>query len=61
MTQQELRFPIPPSAVQKACRSCTAPIYWIDTKAGKRMPVNPDGSSHFATCPNADAHRKPRA
>lgn len=22
------------------CRSCGEPIYWIETSAGKRMPVN---------------------
>ena len=56
------------------CRSCDAPIVWVKTQAGKNMPVdatsfdredglvfNPDKHiSHFATCPNADKHRKPR-
>lgn len=55
---RELRFPIPPSTPVKSCRSCGADIHWIETASGKRMPVNPDGTSHFATCPNADQHRK---
>jgi hypothetical protein len=50
------------------CRSCGAPIWWIVTDAGKYMPVdpNPDGDvtqpllSHFATCPAATQHRRPR-
>ncbi len=57
------------------CRSCGAIIMWMRTKSGKRMPVNygsiplndpgvfdPERGhiSHFATCPNADKHRKPR-
>jgi hypothetical protein len=55
------RWAIPPSAPQRECRSCRAPIYWVVTDAGKPMPVNPDGSSHFATCAHAAEHRKPRA
>ncbi len=55
---RELRFPIPPATPVKACRSCGAGIYWIVTAKGKRMPVDPDGTSHFATCPNADQHRR---
>jgi hypothetical protein len=58
-----------------ACRSCGAPIVWFRTKAGKRMPVDAATTkptdaehqldltrhiSHFATCPNADSHRRPR-
>jgi len=54
------------------CRSCGAPIVWVKTQAKKSMPVDAhtydaeDGLafnhkkhvSHFATCPNADKHRK---
>lgn len=57
---------------QRRCRGCGAPIVWIQTKAGKRMPVNvepyttvvTDGgevvrgrTSHFSTCPMADLFR----
>ena len=55
-----LRFPIPPASVPKPCRSCAAPIHWIVTPHGKRMPANPDGTSHFSTCPNAAEHRRPK-
>jgi len=55
----DFRFPIPPSTPQRACRSCTRPIYWIETRTGKRMPVDPDGTSHFATCEHGDQWRKP--
>ena len=41
-----------------SCKSCGASIFWLTTKAGKSMPVNHDGRSHFATCPNAQQHRK---
>lgn len=57
------------------CSSCSALIVWFKTAAGKRMPVD-EGStqptdaahqldlkrhvSHFATCPNANQHRRSR-
>lgn len=43
------------------CSSCAAEIAWCLTPKGNRAPLNPDGVSHFATCPNADLHRKPKA
>lgn len=57
------------------CRSCRARIIWFKTEAGKNMPVDADTvepedsvdeldlsrhQSHFATCPNANNHRKSR-
>lgn len=48
------------------CRSCQAPIYWIQTMGGKRMPVDvpeaagADTVSHFSTCPERNTWRKPR-
>jgi hypothetical protein len=53
-------FPIPPDAAITNYRSCGAQIAWITTEAGKKMPVNADGISHFATCPQANQHRSPR-
>lgn len=55
-----LRFLIPPGTPEKKCRSCAAAIFWIVTAHGKHMPVDPDGTSHFATCPNAAKHRRAR-
>ena len=57
------------------CKSCDALIVWMKTKTGANMPVNAKSAkfgdtiydasaghiSHFATCPNASLHRKPRA
>jgi hypothetical protein len=53
------------------CSSCRAQIIWLKTPAGKNMPVDADTvepedteldlsrhKSHFATCPNANQHRK---
>lgn len=44
---------IPAGTAKKSCSSCGADIYWIITAAGKKMPVDPDGVSHFATCPQS--------
>jgi hypothetical protein len=54
----ELKYPIPPGSVSHPCAGCGEPIYWIKTKAGASMPLNPDGTSHFATCPKADLFRR---
>lgn len=53
-------FKIPPGTPMATCRSCHANVRWIVTDTGKRMPVDLDGISHFATCVNANQHRKPR-
>ncbi len=56
------------------CRSCKADILWIATLKGKAHPVDPqkltiydeEGAvrrgwiTHFATCPSAAQHRKPK-
>lgn len=44
-----------------SCRGCAASIAWARTPAGRSAPLNRDGTSHFATCPNADAFRRIRA
>ena len=35
------------------CRGCGAGIFWYLTKKEKWMPTDPDGTPHWATCPNA--------
>lgn len=47
-----------PGTRASACRSCAAPVLWVDTYGGKRAPLNADGTSHFATCPQADQWRR---
>lgn len=51
-------FNIPEGAQQSHCKGCKAIIYWIKTESGRPMPVDPDGTSHFASCPNASDFRK---
>lgn len=40
------------------CHSCGAPMYWSESKNGKPVPTNPDGTSHWGTCPQAQEWRK---
>jgi hypothetical protein len=41
------------------CRSCGALVRWAtNSETHKKMPVDPDGISHFASCPDADRWRK---
>jgi len=40
------------------CRSCGATVMWCLTSNGKKAPIDRDGKSHFATCPQADSWRK---
>lgn len=42
--------------IDSKCKSCRAPIRW-GRKFGKAHPFNPDGSSHFDTCPHAQRFR----
>jgi hypothetical protein len=46
-------YEIPPGTLESKCRSCHAVIFWIQPRPGVRLPVNPDGVSHFETCPDA--------
>lgn len=52
-----IRFDIPHDAAPKSCLGCGARVYFIETTRGRRMPVDPDGTSHFATCKGAAKFR----
>ena len=61
-------------APTRHCKTCQAPIIWLTTAQGKTMPVDANSVtpgervfdvqaghiSHFATCPQADDHRRER-
>jgi len=51
---------VTPARANSTCRACNQPIGWQRTAGGKATPVNPDGSAHWQTCPNADSFRKPK-
>ena len=41
------------------CNGCDAPIYWFfNRKTGKKIPLDPDGTPHFASCPKAEQFRR---
>jgi hypothetical protein len=56
---------IPEGTPPSKCRGCAAEIYFVayvrkvDNRPG-RMPLNPDGVPHFATCSHAEEFRKER-
>jgi len=60
MTLPPFKFEIPEGTHAVPCRSCGAPIYFIPRPRdpAKKHPVNPDGTSHFINCSEADAWRK---
>lgn len=58
--REPLRFVIPPKTPVRECSSCGAAIYWVVTHRARRMPLDADGTSHFATCPDAAQHRGAR-
>ena len=68
---------VPAGTLPKLCKAdiCRAPIYWIETKTGKWMPVDcapkhggtppteeraGSGVPHWATCPAAPSFRRSR-
>lgn len=68
MSYQHHPFEVP-------CRSCRKLVVWFNTPKGKKMPVDAETTqpndradqldlarhtSHFATCPDAEKHRKSR-
>lgn len=40
------------------CRGCDALVLWCLTVNDRRTPIDRDGLSHFATCPEADRFRR---
>ncbi len=35
------------------CRGCSAEIFWVTHKNGKKTPYTPAGLNHFVDCPAA--------
>jgi hypothetical protein len=62
VTPEGDRFLVPegwtPGDKSSRCRSCDALILWAVTPRNKRAPVDPDGRSHFSSCPDAASWRK---
>lgn len=45
-----LYFDVPEDAMFRPCRACRTPIAFVTTQAGRKMPVDRDGRSHYQTC-----------
>ncbi len=37
--------------------TCGREIAWVVTEKGKRSPVDPDGTPHWATCPDSKSFK----
>lgn len=62
VTEEGDSFSVPegwlPDEHSARCRSCHALILWCRTPNQKRAPLNPDGTSHFSSCPQAEQWRR---
>lgn len=52
------RYPIPEHEKPKKCKGCGAIIYWVVTLRGRNMPVNPDGTPHWDSCPEKNLFKQ---
>jgi hypothetical protein len=43
------------------CRGCGQIVLWTITPHDRKMPIDRDGVSHFATCPRAADFRRRRS
>ncbi len=41
------------------CTGCRRQIFWLIHKNGVRTPYDPDGTNHFATCPEREQFKRP--
>jgi hypothetical protein len=49
-------YEVPIGSHLSHCRGCGQAIFWVRTRSGASMPVNPGPkTSHFTTCPKAAA------
>lgn len=52
------KYEIPEDAKPTTCKGCHQAMFWVQTKAGKMMPVDPDGTPHWSTCPKAKSFKR---
>ena len=56
--RKDIKFEIPDGSPISSCRGCNGMIYFVPQPSGSRMPVDPDGTPHWATCKNAGEFRR---
>jgi hypothetical protein len=42
---------VPTGTKPSVCRDCATEVFWVKTAKGRNVPLDADGTSHFATCP----------
>jgi hypothetical protein len=52
------KYEIPEGTRPARCKGCNAEIYWLKTPGKKNMPVDPDGTPHWGSCPKRDQFKK---
>lgn len=58
---KKIIFEIPEGTAPSKCSGCGAKVYWTQhPRTGGKMILDPDGQSHFSSCPQADRFRKKR-
>jgi hypothetical protein len=60
MARAPVKYEIPSGTPAAACKGCGAAIAWVKTPAGRAMPVDADGTPHWATCPQAPQFKRAR-
>ncbi|WP_168130385.1 hypothetical protein [Synechococcus sp. PCC 7502] len=53
-----MQYHIPSGAQGGFCKRCKARIFWIETKNKNWMPVEPDGTPHWARCVSPNFFRR---
>jgi len=53
-----MKYTIPKGTVPSRCKACKKMIFYVRTKQGKWMPLNPDGEPHWASCPKAKEFKR---
>lgn len=61
MGRPDVRYDVPDGARMVPCKGCGARIAWILTPTGNKMPVDADGSPHWASCPKASDFKRRKA
>jgi hypothetical protein len=55
--QRNITFLLRHAGEHRPCLGCKAEIYMVEHKSRARCPYNPDGSPHWANCPDAPRFR----
>lgn len=55
--RKKVTFEVPAGTPKKSCMTCGKIVFWVVMPSGKKMPVNEDGTSHFADCKDAATFR----